>query len=219
MNLHSVNVSPIRVVSLEGREVWTGIFKQPVEGRVRVRRLGLFGDIQADRRHHGGLEKAVYAYPFEHYASWREELGEARDFPPGQFGENLTVTGMLEEEVCIGDVYRVGEALLQVSEPRQPCFKLGIKMGRPDILRPFVQTGRVGFYLRVLEEGSVGAGDPIHLVERDPVGFSVRAMSDLVLLNVGDLASAERALRIESLSPYLRNGLSQRLLQPSAENS
>lgn len=219
MNLLSVNVSPIRVVSLEGREVWTGIFKQPVEGRVRVRRLGLFGDIQADRRHHGGLEKAVYAYPFEHYASWREELGEARDFPPGQFGENLTVTGMLEEEVCIGDVYRVGEALLQVSEPRQPCFKLGIKMGRPDILRPFVQTGRVGFYLRVLEEGSVGAGDPIHLVERDPVGFSVRAMSDLVLLNVGDLASAERALRIESLSPYLRNGLSQRLLQPSAENS
>ncbi|MCG3197058.1 MAG: Protein YiiM [bacterium] len=219
MNLHSVNVSPIRVVSLEGREVWTGIFKQPVEGRVRVRRLGLFGDIQADRRHHGGLEKAVYAYPFEHYASWREELGEARDFPPGQFGENLTVTGMLEEEVCIGDIYRVGETLLQVSEPRQPCFKLGIKMGRPDILRPFVQTGRVGFYLRVLEEGSVGAGDPIHLVERDPVGFSVRAMSDLVLLDPSDLESAERALRIESLSPYLRNGLSQRLLQPSAENS
>ncbi len=217
MNLLSVNVSPVRVVSIDGGDVWTGIFKQSVAGRVRVRKLGLFGDAQANRRDHGGLDKAVYAYPFEHYRTWREELGAGADFPMGQFGENLTVTGMLEEAICIGDIYGIGETVLQISEPRQPCFKLNHKLDRPEFSRLFIRSGRVGFYMRVLEEGTLGAGDPIRLIRRDPIGFSVRAMSDLVLINSEDREGAERAARIESLSARLRHRLSRRLLQPSAE--
>jgi MOSC domain-containing protein YiiM len=152
MRLVSVNVSLPKLVEFRGQAVSTSIFKEPVGGRVLVRRLSLEGGWQADLRSHGGLNKAVYAYPLEHYARWSEELGRD-NLRPGQFGENLTVEGLTEDAARLGDVFRVGGALLQVTQPRYPCFKLEIKMGDPLFPRRFLASGRTGFYLRVLEEG------------------------------------------------------------------
>jgi len=167
----SVNVGRPRSVRVGDRTVRTAIAKAPALLRVRVGRTNLEGDRQADLRVHGGPNKAVYAYDLSGYARWEAELGRA--LPHGQFGENLTVEGLPETEVRIGDVYRVGSALLQVSQPRSPCFKLALHMGRPDFPAAFLASGRTGFYLRVLEEGDVGAGDSIALVERDPRALTV----------------------------------------------
>ena len=171
MKLLSVQIGKARTLERGWRKVRTGIFKDPVLFRVRATRLGLDGDVQADRRVHGGPEMAVYAYDLSGYAHWRGELGV--DFPFGQFGENLTVEGMPETEVRIDDVYRIGAALLQVSKPRSPCFKLALRMERPDFPKRFLRSRRTGFYLRVLEEGELGAGDPITLVSRLPDAVSV----------------------------------------------
>ncbi len=165
MHILSVQVGPSRSIEHGGRSVRTAIYKDPVLFRVAVGRLGLEGDSQADLRVHGGPEKAVYAYDASGYAHWREALG--RELPPGQFGENLTVEGMPETEVRLDDVYRAGTALLQVASPRSPCFKLAMKMGDPQFPKAFLQSRRTGFYLRVLEEGELGAGDAITLVSRD----------------------------------------------------
>lgn len=148
------------------REVMTAIFKQPVTGPVMVRRLNLDGDQQADLKVHGGVDKAVYCYPAEHYEAWQREL--ARDLDYGTFGENLTVTGLLEDALHLNDVIVLGDAVLQVSEPRYPCYKLGIKMEDPLILKPFQQSGRSGFYCRVLQEGEIQPGASIQVIERDP---------------------------------------------------
>ena len=174
MKLLSVQTGRPREIEHRGRTVRTAIYKEPVLFRVRARRLGLEGDAQADLRVHGGPEKAVYAYDLSGYAHWRTELAE--EFPHGQFGENLTVEGMPETEVRIDDVYRVGGALLQVSQPRSPCFKLALKMERPTFPKAFLRSGRTGFYLRVLEEGELGAGDPIELVSRQPGAVTVEKM-------------------------------------------
>lgn len=178
MKLISVNVSKPKEIAAGGRTVSTGIFKAPVAGRVRVGRLNLEGDGQADLRVHGGPDKAVYAYPFEHYDYWQRELGRS-DLAFGRFGENLTVEGMLEDEVRIGDVFRVGSALLQISQPRSPCFKLGIRMGSSRFPKRFLAAGRPGFYLRVLEEGEVAAGDSIALDRAEPEGLTVLEASRL----------------------------------------
>jgi MOSC domain-containing protein YiiM len=167
----SVNVGRPRSIRVGDRTVRSAIGKAPALRRVRVGLTNLDGDRQADLRVHGGPNKAVYAYDLSGYAYWEGELG--RELPHGQFGENLTVEGMPETEVRIDDVYRVGSALLQVSQPRSPCFKLALHMGRPDFPAAFLASGRTGFYLRVLEEGDVGAGDSVTLVERDPRSLSV----------------------------------------------
>jgi MOSC domain-containing protein YiiM len=169
--LLSVQVGKLRQIESGHRSVRTAIYKEPVLFRVRARRLNLEGDRQADLRVHGGPDKAVYAYDLSGYAHWRRELGAG--LPHGQFGENLTVEGMPESRVRIGDVYRIGDALLQVTQPRSPCFKLSLKMGRPDFGKAFVASGHPGFYLRVLEEGELGAGDAITLVEAGPEGATV----------------------------------------------
>ena len=161
----SVNISTGREVAWRGRTVRTGIFKEPVAGSVVVRRLGLDGDVQADPRFHGGPDKAVYAYPSEHYAFWQGEFPE-RELGWGTFGENLTTEGLREEEVRIGDVLRIGTSDLEVTQPRFPCFKLGIKFGRPDIIPRFLRSGRSGFYFAVRTEGVVAAGDRIEFVHR-----------------------------------------------------
>ncbi len=175
--LVSVNVGRPRSVEYRGRSVRTGIFKEPVLFRVRVATLNLDGDQQADLSVHGGPDKAVYVYDLSGYEHWRREL--ARELPYGQFGENLTVEGMPETEVRIGDVYRVGTALLQVTQPRSPCFKLALKMEMPTFPRAFLASGRSGFYFRVLEEGEVGAGDAIDLVSREPEAVTVERMTRL----------------------------------------
>lgn len=210
MKLLSVSVSRIRDVPHAGGTVSTGIFKEPLEGRVKVRTLGLEGDAQADRLNHGGADKAVYAYTVENYAYWQRELGRD-DFRHGQFGENLTVEGMLDDAVHVGDAFRVGGALLQITQPRAPCYKLGIRMGSREFPKRFLASSRVGFYLRVLEEGEVGAGDDIQRVETEPVRMTVREMTRLLHFEPKNLEGARRALAIEGLSAAWRESFEHRL--------
>jgi MOSC domain-containing protein YiiM len=179
VKLLSVNVSqPMEIAHGRGT-VSTGIFKEPVAGRIMLRALKLDGDGQADLANHGGIHRAAYAYSIENYDYWRREVGRA-DLGFGQFGENFTVRGMVEDDVHIGDVFRVGDALVEVTQPRPPCFKLGIKMGMARFPKLFLASGRVGFYLRVLDEGEVGAGDVFERVESDPERVTVREMSHLL---------------------------------------
>ena len=209
MELLSVNVGRPKEVRYKGREVETGIFKEQVEGRLMLRALNLEGDGQADLDNHGGLFRAVYVYTYENYEHWRSELG-LEDMPFGRFGENFTVTGMPEDQVHIGDVFRVGEALVQVTQPRPPCFKLGIRMGMPWFPKLFLASGRVGFYLRVLEEGLVGAGDQIELVEEDKAGMSVRQVVNLLYFDDENVEDARRASELDALTPRWRNIFAER---------
>ena len=161
----SINVGLPRIVMSDGKTVSTGIFKEPVAGRVMLRTLNLDGDQQADLSVHGGPSKAVYAYPCQHYEYWKREFPEMK-LPWGMFGENFTTAGLFESELNIGDKFQVGSAIVMVTEPRLPCFKLGIKFGRTDIVKRFLASQRTGFYFAVLREGDVGAADRIELIER-----------------------------------------------------
>lgn len=161
----SVNVGPVREVESEGKTVRTGIYKSPVAGPVRVGKLNLDGDGQADSQVHGGAAKAVYAYPSEHYAYWREALGLA-ELGWGAFGENLTTLGLDEAEVRVGDRLRVGTVELEVTKPRFPCFKLGIRFSGADMIQRFLRSGRTGFYLAVVREGRLAAGDAVQVISR-----------------------------------------------------
>lgn len=210
MRLVSVNVGRPREVLHEDAAVRTGIFKQPVAGGVRVRALNLDGDEQADLAVHGGPYKAVYAYAAEHYGYWRGELPEM-DLPWGMFGENLTTEGLKEEEVRIGDCFRIGSAELRVTQPRLPCFKLGIRFGRPDIVRRFLASGRTGFYLAVIEEGELGAGDAIELLDRDPSSLSVLEVTRLYVSKQDDREAFARAASLEALSPSWREHFQKRI--------
>ena len=209
MKLISVNVGQPVTIPWRGELLRTGIYKRPVAGRVRLGRHNLEGDGQADLQHHGGPQQAVYAYPQEHYAWWAQQLGRD-DLGPGQFGENLTISGLLEDEVCIGDVWRVGEALLQVSQPRIPCYKLAHRMGLPDFVKTFTQSERCGCYLRVLQTGLLGAGDCVALVERVAQPMSVRAIFHLRLLQPDDPDTTERASQLAALSPEWREYFAKR---------
>ncbi len=212
MKLVSVNVSlPRDVVTTRG-VLRTGIFKEPVQGPVMARTSNLDGDGQADRRNHGGTYKTIYAYPIEHYPYWQARLGRS-DFAFGQFGENFTVEGLLEDAAQIGDAYRVGGALVQVTQPRAPCQKLALRMDRPQFPKEFLASGRVGFYLRVLEEGLVRGGDSVELVARDPEVLTVREASRLWYLAPEDLDGTRRALRVAALPPHWRREFEERLTQ------
>lgn len=213
MKLLSVNVGHPRRIRHEGREVLTSIFKHPVAGRVWVRRCGLEGDAQADRRVHGGSDKAVYAYPAEHYAWWTQVLGR-EDLAPGFFGENFTLAGLTEDEVAIGDVLRIGEALVQVSQPRTPCFKLGLRVGLEDFPARFSASRRCGYYLRVLEEGRVQAGDAIHRVARGAGAMSVREVFQLKTDPAAAVPEAlARAANLPALAASWRAAFEKRLAQ------
>jgi len=172
MKIISLNVGLPRLVIDRGREVSTGIFKSPVTGPLMLRHTNLDGDRQSDLSVHGGVNKAVYAYPFEHYEYWRNEL-PAVELTWGNFGENLTTEGLLESEARIGDQFRIGGALVKVTQPRLPCFKLGIRFGRDDMVKRFLSSGRSGIYFAVLEEGPVNSGDTIELLERGARGITI----------------------------------------------
>jgi MOSC domain-containing protein YiiM len=203
MKLISLNVALPRLVEYNGDPVATGIFKEPVQGPVMLRTLNLDGDRQADLSVHGGVSKAVYAYPSEHYEFWKKELPEMK-LPYGMFGENFTTEGMLEDAVNLGDRFRVGDADLMVTEPRLPCYKLGIKFGRPDIIRKFLQSRRTGFYFAVLKEGEVKAGDTIELLSRDANNIAVADITRLYAFEKDDLKTLRRAVKLEALSESWR---------------
>ena len=198
MKLISVSVARPRLVMWKGEPVSTGIFKEPVEGRLMLRTLNLDGDRQADLSVHGGPTKAVYGYPSEHYEFWRSEFPDMQ-LPFGMFGENFTTEGLMEASLNIGDRFRVGEAEVMVTEPRMPCYKLGIKFGRTDILKRFLASGRTGFYFAVLREGEVGAGDEIELVSRDEHNVTIADITRLYAHDKDDVETLRRALAVPAL--------------------
>jgi MOSC domain-containing protein YiiM len=198
MQIISLNVGLPRLVLRNGEPVSTGIFKEPVEGRVMLRTLNLDGDRQADLSVHGGPEKAAYLYPSEHYEFWKRELPDM-DLPWGMFGENFTATGLLETEVHIGDRFRIGAAEVMVTQPRMPCYKLGIRFGRADIIKRFLVSERTGFYFSVLKEGDVGAGDQIELLEKNVDGVTVVDITRLYSSDRENVELMRRAIATEAL--------------------
>ncbi len=208
--LLSVNVSPPRRIEHQGREVWTGIFKEPLARRVRLGRLNLDGDGQADRLAHGGAFKSAYVYTVEYYDFWAELIGRG-DLGWGQFGENLTVQGMTDDLVHLGDVYRIGSAVVEVSQPRVPCFKLAIRMGIDGFQTIFMRANRVGFYVRTLEEGELGAGDGIELLRRVAGSPTVADVMRVLYVDRDDQEGALKAFAAPALSDGWKEALEQRL--------
>jgi MOSC domain-containing protein YiiM len=215
MRLLSVNTGLPREVVSHGRTVVTSIWKRPVSGRARVGRLNIAGDQQSDLAVHGGPDKAVYAYPSEHYEYWTRELPDA-DLPWGAFGENFTTEGLLEQALAIGDRLRVGSAEFLVTQPRMPCFKLGIRFSRDDMVKRFLQSGRSGFYLAVLREGEVGAGDAIEVTQREEHGITVADIVALYRADADNETLLRRAVEVRSLPEAWRAHFRKRLWEPDA---
>jgi MOSC domain-containing protein YiiM len=210
VKLVSVNVGLPREVTWQGKSVTTGIFKAPVAGPVALRRHNLEGDGQADLSVHGGSTKAVYVYPMPHYDYWRRELGDI-DLAWGSFGENLTVDGVDEEAVCIGDEFRVGSARVVVTEPRTPCFKLTIRFDRADMVKRFFESRRSGFYVGVVDEGAVEAGDPFERVAEHPARLRVADVTRLQTTEATDEALLRKAISVTALPESLRGSFEQQL--------
>ena len=213
MKLLSVNVGLPREIEWKGKVIRTSIFKAPVSGRVSLTKLNLDGDQQSDLSVHGGIDRAVYAYPLEHYSFWREELPGV-ELAPGAFGENFTTEGLLDEAVYIGDRFRVGSAELVVTQPRMPCFKLGIRFGRADIIKRFLQSRRAGFYFAVVQEGEVAAGDSIELLARNKHGVTVTDVVNLYGADAGNQDLLRRASELPALPEAWREYFRKRLWSP-----
>ena len=215
MRIVSINVGLPREIQWGGKTVWTSIFKVPVTGPVRVERLNVDGDQQSDLTVHGGVDKAVYVYPAEHYKFWREQLPGV-DLPWGVFGENFTTEGLLEDTVQIGDKLQAGSAEFVVTQPRMPCFKLGVRFDRPDMVKRFLHSGRTGFYLAVAREGEVAASDVVTLVARNDHAITV---ADIVGLYTADATNQDLLRRVAEL-PALPEGwreyFRKRLWEPDA---
>jgi len=198
MRVLSVNVGLPREVAWQGKLINTGIFKAPLKSAVMLRTLNLDGDKQADLSVHGGVDKAVYAYPSEHYDYWREQLPDM-DLFWGMFGENFTTEGMIEDVINIGDRFRIGGAEVIVTQPRLPCYKLGIRFGRADMVKKFLASRRTGFYFAVVREGMVEAGDMIEQIGQGGQGVSVADITRVYAFERDDLGTLQRAIREEAL--------------------
>ena len=194
----SINVSLPKEIDFEGQKVTTGIFKEPIEGRIMLRTLNLDGDKQADLTVHGGPDKAVYAYPIEHYEFWRKVYPDM-EMPNGMFGENFTIEGLMESEVSVGDAFEIGSSKVIATQPRMPCYKLGVKFGRMDVLKKFLASGRSGIYFKVLEEGEVGAGDSIIQIKNDTNRVGISDIVRLYASDREDIKTMRRAVKVEAL--------------------
>ena len=210
MQVLSLNISAVRKVQHNGRAVFTGIYKTPVAGPVMARALGLEGDGQAEDCH-GGVDMAVYAFTQENYDYWARELTRS-DLHPGKFGENLTVSGMPESDVCVGDRFQIGEAEVEVSLPRAPCTKLAMVVGDPEFPKVFLATGNVGFYLRVLREGLIRTGDPIERTFAEPARLSIQEVTRLMYFDRENKKGAKRAAAVPALSQKWREKFLSRLV-------
>jgi MOSC domain-containing protein YiiM len=215
MKVVSVNVGLPREIMWRGEAVLTSIFKEPVAGRLRVETLNLAGDRQSDLTVHGGPEKAVYVYPSEHYAFWREELPGV-DLPWGSFGENLTVEGLAEDGVRIGDELAIGSAAFVVTQPRMPCLKLAIRFGRMDMVKRFLKSGRSGFYLSVSREGELSAGDEIALTPSQAPAITVAEFVSIYATNGSDQELLRRATLVPSIPEGWRDYLHERLREDAS---
>ena len=210
MKIISINVGRPQLVIWNGEPVSTGIFKEPLAGRVMLRTLNLDGDRQADLTVHGGPEKAVYAYPAEHYDVWKRELPDM-ELPWGMFGENFTTEGMSETEINVGDKFRVGSAELMATQPRMPCYKLGIRFGRTDIIKRFLMSERSGIYFSVLKEGEVGAGDEFELLEKNASGVRVVDVTRLYSSDKKNVDLLRQAIASDALPSSWREYFQKRL--------
>jgi MOSC domain-containing protein YiiM len=210
MKTISVNVGLPRLVLRNGEPVSTSIFKEPVAGRVMMRTVNLDGDRQSDLSVHGGPEKAVYVYPSEHYDFWKRELPDM-DLPWGMFGENFTTTGLFETEVNIGDRFRIGAGEVMVTQPRMPCYKLGIRFGRTDIIKRFLVSERTGFYFSVVKEGEVGVGDEFELIERNVSAVRVVDITRLYSSDKENVDLMKRAIATEALPENWREYFRKRV--------
>jgi MOSC domain-containing protein YiiM len=224
MRLVSVNFGMPREVSWHGRIVTTGIFKEPVKGRMALRKLNLDGDRQADLTVHGGEHKAVYCYPQAHYDYWKKEL-PGRELPMGMFGENFTIDdggkGPLEDTVHLGDRFSVGTAEVAVTQPRLPCYKLGVRFGSDDMVKRFLASGRTGFYVKVVREGEVGAGDEMKLIAQEANAVAVSEITRLYVakrFGEAEIRAVRRALQVEALPESWKEYFRERLRQAGAEN-
>src|SRR4051794_40452920 len=213
--LLSVNVGCPREVAWRGKTVYTSVWKAPVQGRRLVRRLNVDGDAQGDLHGHGGEHRAVFVYQMDSYHHWERELNRSQ-FTFGQFGENFTVDGLADGEVCVGDRYRIGGAVFEVTQPRVTCYRVGIRMDEPRMAALLVAHQRPGFYFRVLEEGEVGAGDEIVRVAPGPERLTVTAINSLLYLPGPAAGDVERAVQIPALSPGWK-GSFQALLRQMAQ--
>jgi MOSC domain-containing protein YiiM len=213
MRVLSVNIGLPRKVVFNGQIVTTSIFKDPVNGPIMLRNLNLDGDRQADLTVHGGIDKAVYSYPEEHYDYWRNQFPNM-DLRWGMFGENFTTEGLMEDAVNIGNKFKIGSAKLVATQPRMPCYKLGVRFGRMDIIRRFMASGRPGIYFKVLQEGQVEAGDKIKIIRKDENNVTVK---DIVRLYVGDndedIETMRRATKIEALPEGWKYEFKQKIEQ------
>ncbi|MBI3244845.1 MAG: MOSC domain-containing protein [Chloroflexi bacterium] len=208
MHIISLNIGAPQTQTYGGKEVLTAGHKTPVASAM-LRFTNFDGDRQADRKNHGGPDKAVCVYSFDHYLFWEATLGEKLE--PGAFSENLTIVGLRESEVCLGDTFRVGEALAQISQPRQPCSKLAGKRGSKDLPGLIHENSFSGFYLRVLEEGLVRAGDPFERVSRHPAGVTVTFANQVMYHQRTDPESLQRVLAVAELSAAWRKSLAKKI--------
>lgn len=215
MELISLNVARPRLALYKGATVNTGIFKKPVSGRIALRTLNLEGDQQADLSVHGGPYKAIYAYPAEHYEYWRRELPDV-DLPWGMFGENFTTEGVAEDEVHVGDRFRIGSAMVMVRQPRMPCYKLTVKFQRDDILQWFLLSGRSGVYFSVEQEGEVGVGDSIELASLNPSGITIGEMNRLFVREKYNHDLLQKAIATDALPETWREYFVPRLKGPGS---
>jgi MOSC domain-containing protein YiiM len=221
MKLISVNTGLPRDVTSHGRHVTTAIFKKPVDGRVALTTLNLNGDRQADLSVHGGPDKAVYCYPIEHYDYWKTEL-PGRELPLAVFGENFTTSGLTEDSVHIGDRFSVGSAEVVVTQPRLPCYKLGIRFESDLMVKQFLASRRTGFYVAVRREGQVGGGDDITVVSRDPNAVPVSEITRLYVAKryaAEDVASVQRAMRVAALPESWKEYFRERLQKANASSA
>jgi MOSC domain-containing protein YiiM len=210
MKLISVNVGLPREIEVNGKIVRTSIWKDPVHGRIRISSLNLDGDQQSDLTVHGGIDKAAYLYPSEHYAYWRAEL-PGMALPWGVLGENFSAEGILEDQIRIGDRLRIGSAELIVTQPRLPCYKLGIRFNRPEIVKLFLRSKRTGLYLRVLREGDVGEGDEISFIEKQETGITITDIVSLYSTDAHNQELLRRAIQVPALPQSWKEFFRKRL--------
>ncbi|MBP1992949.1 MOSC domain-containing protein YiiM [Paenibacillus eucommiae] len=216
MKVTSINVGKPQVLIVDGKELITGIMKFPSDAPLFLSSIQLEGDGQADLAVHGGVDKALCVYCQEHYSHWEQVLGEKLEY--GAFGENVTVLGLLESDVCIGDRYELGAALVEVTQPRQPCFKLAKRYGRVDLPLMVQKTGFTGFYFRVIREGIIPVQPDVRLVSRHPGGVTVQLANQLKYHDVRNIEGIKRILAVEELSASWRASFSKRLIELEEAN-
>ena len=212
MKILSINISEPKKIVFNGKELITSIYKKPIEGPIEVTDVGLIGDRQADMKVHGGYDKAIYAYSYKHYQTWSEEMNqEYNEF--GLVGENLTIDDFDERKIYIGDELKIGNCLFQISQPRIPCYKIGIKMNSRDFPKKFSQSGLLGSYLRVLEPGKISKNDEVKYIGKEKQSLSVYEVAEILFRDINNIDKMKQALDLKYLTEEIKERFRERLMK------